>query len=89
MEKRYYAGVLAVATSLVLGGCGVSQSPVTVIAPEGEKVEWAIYSEGIYCYSDGSLYGYVAEDGREISPCIYSEASPFSQGLACACLNGK
>lgn len=48
MEKRYYAGVLAVATSLVLGGCGVSQSPVTVIAPEGEKVEWAIYSEGIY-----------------------------------------
>lgn len=89
MEKRYYAGVLAVATSLVLGGCGVSQSPVTVIAPEGEKVEWAIYSEGIYCYSDGSLYGYVAEDGREISPCIYSEASPFSQGLACVCLNGK
>ncbi len=74
-----------------------SSDSIVVIAPEGEKIEWAVYSEGVYCYrnvrnyasDEGGLYGYLSEDGREITPCIYSEASPFSEGLGCALLDGK
>ena len=63
--------------------------PVIVTLSTEEKIEWAFYSEGCYCYYNGSLYGYLAEDGKEIAPCIYSEATPFSEGLACVCLDGK
>ena len=74
-----------------------SSDSIVVISPEGEKIEWAVYSEGVYCYrnvrnyasDEGGLYGYLSEDGREITPCIYSEASPFSEGLGCALLDGK
>lgn len=74
-----------------------SPDSIAVISPDGEKIEWAVYSEGVYCYSnagdflsdEGSLYGYLSEDGREITPCIYSEAAPFSEGLGCALLDGK
>ena len=48
-----------------------------------------ICSEGIYCYSNGSLCGYLSEEGAEITPCIYEEAVPFSEGLACVCQDGK
>lgn len=60
-----------------------------VISPSEEKIKWAIYSEGYYCYGNGSLCGYLSEDGKEITPCIYAEAMPFSEGLACVCLDGK
>ncbi len=74
-----------------------SSDSIVVISPEGEKIEWAVYSESVYCYrnvrnyasDEGGLYGYLSEDGREITPCIYSEASPFSEGLGCALLDGK
>ncbi len=74
-----------------------SSDSIVVISPEGEKIEWAVYAEGVYCYrnvrnyasDEGGLYGYLSEDGREITPCIYSEASPFSEGLGCALLDGK
>lgn len=74
-----------------------SSDSIVVISPEGEKIEWAVYSEGVYCYrnvrnyasDEGGLYGYLSEDGREITPCIYSEASHFSEGLGCALLDGK
>lgn len=62
---------------------------VIAITPQGETIEWAVYSEGFYCYGNGSLYGYLSEDGEEITPCIYSEATPFSEGLACVYLDGK
>lgn len=60
-----------------------------LISPEGEQIEWAIYSEGIYCYSNGSRWGYLSESGEEITPCIYETSAPFSEGLACVRLNGK
>lgn len=60
-----------------------------VILSTGEEITWAMYSEGCYCYYNGSLYGYLSEDGKEISPCIYTEATPFSEGLACVRLDGK
>lgn len=59
------------------------------IFPRTGEIAWAIYSEGVYCYSDGSLWGYLSEEGEEITPCIYENAEPFSEGLACAELNGK
>lgn len=63
-------------------------SSISLISPK-EHVTWAICSEGIYCYSNGSLCGYLSEEGEEIAPCIYEEAMPFSEGLACVCLDGK
>lgn len=66
-----------------------TRSQVILISPDREKIEWAIYSEGTYCYGNGSLCGYLSEDGEEITPCIYSDALPFSEGLACVCLDGK
>ncbi|MCM1118060.1 MAG: WG repeat-containing protein [bacterium] len=56
----------------------------------GDKhIDWIAYSEGRYCYRQGALFGFLAEDGSEIIPCIYSSAAPFSEGLACVCLDGK
>ena len=64
-------------------------SSISLISPGTDEIEWAIYSEGAYCYSDGSFWGYLSEDGEKITSCIYEEAAPFSEGLACVCLNGK
>lgn len=55
----------------------------------GEGIDWAIWSEGIYCYSNGDLCGYLSEAGDRITPCIYEEASPFSEGMACVYRDGK
>lgn len=55
----------------------------------GKNIDWAIWSEGIFCYSDGDLCGYLKEEGGSITPCIYEEATPFSEGLACVRQNGK
>ncbi|RKJ45814.1 WG repeat-containing protein [bacterium 1XD8-76] len=74
-----------------------SSDSIAVISPDGEEIGWTVYSEGVYCYSnvrsyfsdEGGLYGYLSEDGREITPCIYSEAAPFSEGLGCVLLDGK
>lgn len=63
-------------------------SSVSLISPGTDEIEWAIYSEGVYCYSDGSFWGYLSEDGEKITSCIYEEAAPFSEGLACVCLYG-
>ncbi len=55
----------------------------------GEDIDWAIWSEGIYCYSDGDLCGYLSEAGDRITSCIYEKAAPFSEGLACVYRDGK
>lgn len=54
-----------------------------------ETIDWAIWSEGIYCYGSDDLCGYVNEEGDRITSCIYEEAMPFSEGLACVRLGGK
>lgn len=48
-----------------------------------------LYSEECYCIYDGTHYGFVSEEGEEITPYIYEEATPFSEGLACVRLDGK
>lgn len=57
--------------------------------PTEETVRWAIWSEGIYCYSNGDRCGYLSEEGDRITSCLYEEAMPFSEGLACVRLDGK
>lgn len=86
--------ILGIFTAVIYAGISTAcsaaaQSLPIVISAEEEAMEWAVYSEGFYCYGNGSLYGYISEDGEEITPCIYSEATPFSEGLACVCLDGK
>ena len=54
-----------------------------------EKIKFALVAEGSYCIFDGEKYGYIAESGEEITPCIYDIAYPFSEGLACVCQDGK
>lgn len=63
-------------------------SSVCEISTE-EDIDWAIWSEGIYCYSNGELCGYLDGEGERITECVYEEAMPFSEGLACVRLNGK
>lgn len=64
-------------------------SPVYEIHTRSGNVDWALWSEGIYCYSDDGLCGYLKEEGGSVTPCIYEEATPFSEGLACVRQNGK
>ncbi len=59
------------------------------VSLSGEQIGGIVYSEGRYSYRQGALYGYLAEDGSEITPCVYSAVTPFSEGLACVCLDGK
>ena len=61
-----------------------------IAAPSSvENIDFALVAEGSYCIFDGEKYGYIAEDGEEITLCIYDIAYPFSEGLACACKDGK
>ena len=57
-------------------------------------IDFVMESEGIYCISGNkrgqeSYYGYMTEDGKEIAPFIYEDASAFAEGLACVRLDGK
>ena len=57
-------------------------------------IDFVMESEGIYCIcgnkrGQDSYYGYMTEDGKEIAPFIYEDASAFAEGLACVRLDGK
>lgn len=83
-------------------GEGHESAGVDPIAPEknrfcpllapvsyGGVIDTLLVSEGYYCVYNGERYGFVSEDGTEITPCIYEQAAPFHEGLACVCQNGK
>ena len=57
--------------------------------PADKRIDLVMYSEGCYCIYDGSYYGFMTEEGEEITPFIYEQAAPFSEGLACVFLDGK
>lgn len=64
---------------------------VATFSPYEEEINYAVYSEGRYCYRTGNYYsnlldedccyGYLSEKGIKITPCIYSSAEPFPRGL--------
>lgn len=66
-----------------------SPYPLLAAPSTTERIKFALVAEGSYCIFDGEKYGYIAETGEEIAPCIYDIAYPFSEGLACACKDGK
>lgn len=53
------------------------------------SVDHVMESEGIYCVYAGRRYGFLTENGEEITPFVYKEAAPFNEGLACVCMEGK
>lgn len=65
------------------------QYPLIVVPSDAKKIDLVLVSEGIYCIFDGEKYGFIAEDGEEITSCIYDNAYPFSEGLACVSKEGK
>lgn len=66
-----------------------SQYPIIVTPPAARWIDLVIVSEDTYCIFDEQKYGYITEDGEEITPYIYDIAYPFSEGLACVCQDGK
>ena len=75
------------------------QEPVTeypiITEINAHWVDYVMDSEGIYCVyvddvhvGEGDRYGFLT-DTEEITHCIYEEASPFNEGLACVCMDGK
>lgn len=60
----------------------------TMINTKGQEVTlptgYTVVSlhEGILLVTDGEMYGYLSASGAWISPPVYSEASPFYEGLA-------
>ena len=67
----------------------VSRYPLLAAPSSVENIDFAFVAEDNYCIFDGEKYGYIAENGDEITPCIYEVAYPFNEGLACVCLDGK
>ena len=47
------------------------------------------FSEGaaIVCINESLLYGFVNKEGKEISPCCYCQALPYSEGLAAVAIS--
>jgi len=68
---------------------------IQVLTPKAADIEFAVYSEEIFCiysgyYSEESCkYGYMRADGTEITQYMYDYAYPFNEGLACVRLDGK
>ncbi|MBQ8326464.1 MAG: WG repeat-containing protein [Lachnospiraceae bacterium] len=65
------------------------QYPIVARPSFTDTIEFAFDSEGIYCIYNGEKYGYMTNDGTEITEYIYDYASPFSEGLACVLKDGK
>lgn len=41
-----------------------THTSILSISPKGEEIKWAIYSEGYYCYGNGSFCGFVSEEAE-------------------------
>ena len=70
-------------------GSAEDSYPKIAELPADKQIDLVMYSEGCYCIFDGSHYGFMTEEGEEITPYIYEQAAPFSEGLACVYLDGK
>ena len=81
----------AEATSIPATSQNQSLVAPIIITPASttKNIVYAAHSEGILCIYDGEKYGFIKEDGSEITPFIYNKAYPFSEGKACVYSNGK
>ena len=46
------------------------------------KDERALFSEGVVIVKKSGLFGYINREGKQITPCKYEQAQPFSNGYA-------
>lgn len=79
------------ATGLPASAQNQSLAAPIIITPASttNEIVYAANSEGILCIYDGKKYGFIKEDGGEVTPFIYDKAYPFSEGKACVYSNGK
>ena len=63
--------------------------PYQAVPESTGRIDLAVESEGIYWVHSGEAYGFMDVEGEEITPFVYDEAYPFSQGLACVSYEGK
>lgn len=76
------------------GTVGGLEYPIFAETDNAPFIEDVIESEGIYCVygqqrGQDCYFGFLTETGEEITPFIYEEAAPFSNGLACVYLDEK
>lgn len=54
-----------------------------------KQIDFVINSEKRYCIYNGEHYGFMTEDGKELTSYIYDVAYPFHEGLACVSYQQK
>jgi len=60
-----------------------------ILKPTTKWIEFAYQSENIYCIWTGEKFGFMNDEGKEITSYVYDNASPFNEGLACVMKEGK
>lgn len=60
-----------------------------IIIPTENKIEFAYQSEGVFCIYTGGKYGFINEEGKEITSYEYDFAYPFNENLACVMKDKK
>lgn len=63
--------------------------PIEATPSFAGRIDTVIDSEGRYCIYNGKNYGFMTEQGEEITSYVYDAAYPFHEGLACVCMMGK
>jgi len=60
-----------------------------ILKPTANRIKSVYQSENIYCIWTGEKFGFMNDEGKEITPYVYDHASPFNEGLACVMKDGK
>ena len=93
--NRFFILTLIFAVLCALAGCQLNdtgepaqpaedqQYPQIFTPVFAEDIDFALFSEGVFCIFGDGKYGFMNEAGVEITSYIYDYAYPFSEGLAC------
>lgn len=65
------------------------QYPMLATPVSVDWIDTILVSEGRYCIYAKGKYGFMTEDGEEITSYIYDIAYPYHEGLACVSCDGK
>jgi len=60
-----------------------------IIKTTAKNIELTYHSEGIFCIFTGEKFGFIKENGIEITSYVYDFAQPFNEGLAYVMKNDK
>lgn len=89
--KKYLIKLIVLSFILFTGCNGQVASPQypKLLTPTAENITFVHHAEGQFCIYNGEKYGFMNENGEEITPYIHDYAYPFSEGLALVCLEEK